>query len=422
MPRIQFNKRNIDQLSFDPAKGPVDYFDTAIKGLGLRVGKESKTFFAKADVRDPSKPNGYRTVRKVLGKFGEITLEQARKEFMGYDDKEEGFIPGARLVMKRGKTKANGADVTLEQMLEAYFQEKRTAEGRDYKASTVRGYTRIVTRHFDTWLRLTLAEAAKLTPDVVIDKYRQSELKHGPYGARNAFVMLTAILNYARVKYPAALQSNPLDVLRLGKHMKKIQVRTEHLEGKEFLAFHEGIQKFGEVLRDCYLFCLYHGLRNEEASCLRWEHINLDQKTITIPDTKNRRPLHVPLSRQSLAILEKRRAGNPEDSPWVFPSIKTIRYSTNKSGHIRLMAAALRLHTGLPITVHGLRRTFITTARRLKIFEDADRLTNHADSSISGRHYDATGVDDLRQPLQVIANELERLMKEGVSAKVIQMQ
>lgn len=85
------------------------------------------------------------------------------------------------------------------------------------------------------------------------------------------------------------------------------------------------------------------------------------------------------------------------------------------------MSAALKLNTGLPITVHGLRRTFVTTARRLKIFEDADRLTNHVDSSISGRHYDATGVDDLRQPLQVIANEIERLMKEGVGAKIIQL-
>ncbi|MDA8428212.1 MAG: hypothetical protein M0T70_03050 [Geobacteraceae bacterium] len=40
-----------------------------------------------------------------------------------------------------------------------------------------------------------------------------------------------------------------------------------------------------------------------------------------------------------------------------------------------------RKFSSLSLTVHGLRRTFITTARRLKIFEDADRLTNHVDSS-----------------------------------------
>lgn len=78
------------------------------------------------------------------------------------------------------------------------------------------------------------------------------------------------------------------------------------------------------------------------------------------------------------------------------------------------------MKTGLNITVHGLRRTFITTARKMKIFEDADRLTNHVDASISGRHYDGTSVDDLRQPLQTIANEIERRMLDE-NAKVIEL-
>ena len=155
MPKIQFTKLKIEALSYDPVKGPVDYFDTGTTGLGLRVGKETKTFFAKTEVRDPSKPSGYRTVRKVLGRFGEITLEQAQKELTGYDDREAGFVPGARLAIKRGKTKSYGSDLTLEQMLEAYFQEKRTSEGRDYKPSTIRGYTRCTaswtTRGLKNW-------------------------------------------------------------------------------------------------------------------------------------------------------------------------------------------------------------------------------------------------------------------------------
>ncbi len=420
MPRLNFTVRNIDKLTFDPRKGPVDYFDTNTRGLGIRVGQFTKTFFAKADVVDSTTKKGYRTVRKVLGRFGEITLEQARKLFMGYDDKEEGFVPGLRLVLKREKVKINGSDVTLEQMLEAYFHERRTSEGRDYKLSTVKGYTRIVSRHFDSWLTLTLPQVAKFAPDIVIERYRESEVNHGPYGARNAFVMLSAIINYAIVKYPAAIATNPLNVLRFGKHMKKIQARTERLEGKEFTIFYQGIQKFNENIRDCYLFCLYHGLRSQEAATLRWEYVNLDRLTLTIPDTKNRRPLYAPLCRQSLEILERRLAQREEGCPFVFPAVKTVRYSTNKTGHVRLMATALKLNTGLDITVHGLRRTFITTARRLKIFEDADRLTNHVDSSISGRHYDATDVEDLRRPLQTIANELERLMKEG-AAKVLQL-
>ena len=421
MPKIKFTKTAIDRIPLAPGER-VDYFDTDTPGLGLRVGATSKTFFVKADVKDAKKKTGYRTVRKTLGRYGELTLDQARKELAGYDDKVKGFVPGKRLEIKRGNISVHGSHVTLNGMLEAYFTEKRTTDGKTYKASTVKGYTRIITRHFETWLPLTLAEAGKLTPEIVIDRYRQVETNHGPYGARNAFVMLTAIINYALVKYPGVLNTNPLNVLRLGKHMKKIEARTDRLEGNDFRTFYEGIQKFNVIIRDAYLVCLYHGMRSEETSGLRWEQVNLEKKTITIPDTKNRQTLHIPLCRQSLEILTRRFGENPHGCGWVFPSLPTLRrHSTNKTGHVRLMANALKLNTKLDITVHGLRRTFITTARRLKIFEDTDRLTNHVDSSISGRHYDCTDVEDLRQPLQAIANEIERLMTHGVGGKVVEL-
>ena len=421
MPRLKFSKSEIDRIPFSTT-GQVDYWDTQTKGLGLRVGANTKTFMVKTDVKDATKTNGYRTVKKTLGRYGELTLDQARKELAGYDDKDKGFVPGKRLEIKRGIVTTNGSDVTLDDMLGAYFTEKRTSDGKTYKASTVKGYTRIINHHFQTWLPLTLADTAKLTPEIVIDRFRQVETNHGPYGARNAFVMLTAIINYALVKYPGVITTNPLNVLRLGKHMKKIQARGDRLDGNDFRTFREGIKKFNETIQDAYLVCLFHGMRSEEASGLRWEQSNLEKQTITIPDTKNRQTLHVPLCRQSLTILTRRLDQNPEGCEWVFPSIPTLlRHSTNKTGHVRLMAAALKLNTKLDITVHGLRRTFITTARRLKIFEDADRLTNHVDSSISGRHYDGTGVDDLRQPLQAIANEIERLMMHGVGAKVLHL-
>jgi len=144
--------------------------------------------------------------------------------------------------------------------------------------------------------------------------------------------------------------------------------------------------------------------------------VDLENKELRIPDTKNRQALHVPLSRQTIEILERRKSANLEDSPWVFP---TQRKDLNKTGHTRMVSADLRGRTGLQITVHALRRTFITTGRKLKIYEDTDRLTNHVDGSVSGRHYDQTEVEDLRKPLQIITNEIERLMLEGIGAKVI---
>lgn len=425
MPTMKFTKTDIDKIQFTK-DGQVDYFDTETPGLGLRVGAKSKTFFVKADVKDDTKPKGYRTVKKTIGRYGDLTLDEAKRRIDGRTetkDGQKGFVLGMRLELKQGTAANIGADITLQEMLKAYFTETRRKNGMDRKSATVTGYTNIIERHFQTWLPLPLSEIAKFTPDIVIDRHNQIKAAHGEYGARNAFVMLSPIINYSILKYPAALSVNPFSVLAKAQILSKIKAREEKLEGNEFKTFYDGIQKFNEILRDCYLVCLYQGMRSEEASCLKWEHIDLETKTIFIPDTKNRQALRVPLSRQSYSILKNRHENNPEDNPWVFPSIESGRRSnvTNKSGHVRLMAAALRVNTGLQITIHALRRSFITIGRKLKLFNDTDRLTNHIDSTVTGKHYDGTDIEDLRHPLQVINNEIERLMLHGVGAKVIHL-
>lgn len=70
------------------------------------------------------------------------------------------------------------------------------------------------------------------------------------------------------------------------------------------------------------------------------------------------------------------------------------------------------------MTIHGLRRTFITQGRKLKRYEDTDRLTNHVDGSMAGKHYDETDLEDLRETANMIGNEIERRML-AETAKVI---
>ncbi len=415
MPTMKFDKRSIDKLPFTRA-GQIDYFDTVTTGLGLRVGTSSKTFFVKTDVKDATKPKGYRTVKRTLGRYGELTLDQARKELEGYDHPEKGFVPGKRLEMKRGGTKDTGANVTLDDMLHFYFTEKKRKDGKPYKADTAKSYTRIIQRHFATWLPLTLPELAKLTPEMVIERHSQSTIKNGPFGARNAFVMLSAIINYAILRHPDSISRNPFSVLRLGNHLSKIEARTDKLEGNDFKAFYDGLQKFNEVTSDAYLFCLYQGLRHMETAGLLWEHVDMDTKTLLIPDTKNRTALQAPLSRQSFEILLRRQSARNGNNPYVFPA---VREKINKTGHVRLQSDKLKLNTGLKLTVHGLRRSFITIGKKLHLHEEADRLTNHVDGSVTGRHYDGREVDDLRGPLQAIANEIERLMVNEAGGKVV---
>jgi hypothetical protein len=90
MPKLKLTKANIDKIT-PPEKGQVDYFDTDDKGFALRVScdymdkktgkkmKGTRTFFVQLDVKDTSKKKGYKTVRKTLGRYCDLTPEEARR-------------------------------------------------------------------------------------------------------------------------------------------------------------------------------------------------------------------------------------------------------------------------------------------------------------------------------------------------------
>lgn len=410
MPKLSLTQREIKKI-VPPATGRVDYFDTELKGFLLRVSadyldkagrkqKGAQVFYVQADVLDPS-TGKFQTRKAKVGAYGELTPEEARGK--------------ARLLLQQLRAGQPTAPVnvpTLAQMLETHLTDNR------FKAATERAYRSEVPAKFGSWLDMPLTEISQIPPDVIIDRFKQIEKDNGKMAVKNSFGKLQAVLNYAKVKYPAAMPNNPCSVIGNAGLWPKTGSRDDCLRGNDFKVFSEGIKAFNEITQDCYLFCLYHGLRNKEASSLRWEHVDLEHETLNLPDTKNNEPLQVPLSRQSLAILKRRQAGNPKDNPFVFPSLNANHAS--KTGHVALKADLLQFKTGLKLTVHGLRRSFTTIGEKLKLRrQDIDKLTNHIDSSVTGKHYECTDVDDLRQPLQAICNEIERLIVEGVGAKVI---
>jgi len=419
MPKTALTKKKIDSLKFT-VKGQVIYWDTESKGLGVVVGANTKTFLLQLAVKDPDKKSGYRTIKKTLGRYGDdITLEQAREMVRGGVDKDTGeVVLGERIKIKLGDTVAAGDGVTLGELVKAYFLETKRRDGKERRESSAIIYREQIERHYAGWMPLTLKEVNSLTPDVVLDKFQQIK---APMAARNSSIMLSAVLNYGMAKYPGTLKSNPLTILT-SRHvnvMEKIKPRHECLiydadkRRNDFKVFLNGIQVMAEVRQDLLLFTLYTGLRNAEASTLEWQHIDLVHKELHILDTKNRQDLHVPLSRQAMAIVTRRKELSVDGDKWVFPAVIKC-----KTGHASMKPDYLKIVTGLDMTVHGLRRTFITVGRKLKRYEDTDRLTNHIDSSMAGKHYDETSIEDFRETAQMIGNEIERRMMDE-KAKVI---
>jgi integrase len=385
----------------------------------------TKTFILQMDVKDPDKKSGYRTIKKTLGRYGdEITLEQARELIRGHVDRETGeAVLGERIKIKMGDAAVSTGDtVTLGELVTQYFTETKRRDGKERRLSSTIAYRHLIERHYGDWLPVTLKEINTFTPDVVIAKYQQIALKT-PMSARNSSIVLSSAINYGLAKFPGTLKINPLQILtsRYVNIVGPIKSREECLifdAGKrrnDFKTFCDGIQSMAEVRRDLALLTLYTGMRRAEASTLTWSCIDFERKALLIQDTKNRQPLNIPLNRQAMVILDRRKK-LANNEPWVFPAVVTV---TRSRGFTSINPVDLKAATGLEwITIHALRRTFITVGRKLKRYEDTDKLTNHIDSSMAGKHYDQTSIEDIRETCQMIGNELERLMV-AESAKVI---
>jgi len=419
MAKLSLTQRAIKKI-VPPESGRVDYFDTELKGFLLRVSadyldkstgtqmKGAKVFYVQVDVLDHAL--GKRVSRKAkIGNYGEYTPEEAREK-----------AQETLKALREGKPAGQGPPPTLRKLYQHYVHDK------GLKANTAATY-RIYFENekgakFSTWMDVPLPQLIQmLRPDVVMARFQEILSRSGKGAARNAFKMLQAIINYGMILYPQHISRNPVKVISDAKLWPKIKSRTSHLEPDQFKTFHDALLSFPPIHRDCYLFALYQGMRPDEAHSLRWQDVNLEEKLfdLTWMDSETKHRGILPLSRQTVEILTRRQTGRQKGEVYVFPS----GTGRSKSGHVMLRADKLRSKTGLDVTPHSLRRTFIQIGeRRLRIArESVMLLTSHVDRSVHGEHYAHLGVEDVRAPLQAIANEIERLMEHGVGGKVIQL-
>lgn len=150
------------------------------------------------------------------------------------------------------------------------------------------------------------------------------------------------------------------------------------------------------------------GQRKGECLAARWEHIDWESGTWTIPaDTaKNGRIHTVPLSKEALRLLEHVRA-RAEDSPWLFPSPRIPAQPT--SG----ITVDHALHRTLPslglegFTPHDLRRTVASGLASLGTPRlVVSKVLNHSDGSVTAIYDRHTYLPEMREALERWAGNL----------------
>ena len=300
------------------------------------------------------------------------------------------------------RIKKRATDATLRATLEAYL-----AARKDLRPASIRTYRRVLSNYLSAWADSPLRS---ISSDMVEERHRaiaaqvgRSERYKGNSAANLSMRVLRILWNFAAERVPD-LPPNPVRRLRRQWYPEPRRVRMVHAE--QLPAFYQAVCALeSAIARDYLLLVLFTGLRFSESISLTWEDVDLKQRVIRIPAvrTKSKRKLDLPMSDFVRDLLVARRAlGNAK---YVFPG-RVGKHLTDPTWPL----AAIKQATGIQISVHDLRRTFLTVAESCDISPLALKaLVNHSTSSDVTAGYVQMTVERLREPAQRVCDKLKEL-------------
>ncbi len=403
MPKLKLTKRAIERLPAPhPSGRQVLYWDTELRGFGVLV---SGTTNAKTYVVQRKLPNG-KTRRLTVGPTNVFKLDEARVEAEGkLADLYKGIDPKA--------ARRAGANATLRKTLDDYLEARP-----DLREKTRADYRWTVERRLAAWLDLPLRE---ITPEMVEARHRgiKEEVERraagrqdhggiritGNAAANGAMRAFRILWNFAAERMPD-LPPNP--VRRLRRQWFPVERRERLVRAEELPRFYEAILALpSRTQRDYLLLLLFTGLRRREATSLRWTEVDIAERVIRLPArrTKAGRKLDLPMTDFVRDLLIARR-GLGKDGEFVFPS-------DSKSGHLsepKFPLGQVAKATGISVSAHDLRRTYVTVAEGTDISPLALKaLLNHSLGSDVTSGYVIVTAERLREPAQRVCDRLKKL-------------
>jgi integrase len=141
----------------------------------------------------------------------------------------------------------------------------------------------------------------KITGEVVA-QYRDVRLKEvSANTVRLELAFLSVVFEQCRKEWGLAV-SNPVRQIRIPKPGKPRQRRLEIGEEDALLAACKA--SGAHYLHSLVVLAIETGMRSGELLAMRWEHVNLTNRTVFLPDTKNGSPRTVPLSTRALSAIQ----------------------------------------------------------------------------------------------------------------------
>lgn len=405
---LKITKSNVDRLTA-PATGQAFVRDAELKGFAVRItASGARSFILEKRIDGKVK-------RLTLGRYPELTVEQAKKEA----HKLLGHIAVGRNPPAEKKYKALQG-TTLEQAFSDYITVRK-----NLKARTLYDYQRVMKVVFADWQNKAMLDIGK---DMIAKRHSKIGAEHGEAYANLSMRFLRALFNFAIAQYEdgsgnAILRENPVMRLTQTRAWYRVDRRQTVIKPHQLVPWYQAVMLLKQdkisnqsaLVADYLLFLLFTGLRRQEAATLKWSDIDLNDRSFTLTDTKNREPLTLPLSDFVFNLLHSRKIAT--DSVYVFAG-------DGKAGYLieprRQVQKAIEL-SGVSFTLHDLRRTFITIAESIDISAYAlKRLVNHKMANDVTAGYIVSDVERLRKPMEQISIRLLQYFGVNEERKMLQ--
>ncbi|WP_405243800.1 tyrosine-type recombinase/integrase [Lentisalinibacter salinarum] len=385
--RNRVTKRAVDGFEFDP-EGPAQQvmWDTELRGFGLRVYPSGRKSFVV----------GYRTKGRwrlmVLGQYGALTVDQARKKAR----KELGEVAGEGDPLERRQRERSAK--TVRELATVYIEDCRT---RAQPKKTWRTDERRLQRWIVPKLGSRKIEDVTM-PDV--EAIHRHISKSAPYEANRTVALVSTVWNFARRTglFPADLP-NPAQGVRRNRETS----RAEYVTPDRLPDLARAIDGEDDpYVRAAFRLLLLTGMRRSELLNCTWSQVDLRNRRIFLPEPKGGAPRYVPLNAAAVELLRElpRRLGNE----YVLPGHVKGRPLVNIDKPWR----RIRERAGMPrLRIHDLRRTagsfMVQAGHSLEAVRD---ILGHADSKTT-QIYARLAEQQRRDTIESYGDALTRAMQ-----------
>jgi len=418
----------------------VEVFDARVPGFGIRIsdtkdsdparrGKAGRiSFILYARFAADAAPT-----RRVIGVYGAITLEQARRtagEWRSLIDK--GIDPAvieAEAIAKAARERAARIRHSFGNAAEAFIADKlaqerrgKTAE-RDFRAAFV-----------TAWAERPLGDITTLDVLEVIKRKKRK----APQMARALLVIIRRFFNWCIDQHTYGLTVSPCDRIKVEKIIGPSQSRSRRLTDPELFAFWRATGRMKHPVGSLYRMLLLTGLRLNEAAHLSWPEVHGDSIVIPASRMKGRkgtaREHLVPLSSTAQEVIAS--VPRYRGAPFLFtfnagkrPLAMTGQIKRDLDERMLRTLKAVARRSGedqdevtLPNWVtHDLRRVVRSGLSALRVPHNvAEAVLAHRPSGIVGTYDVHAYEDEKREALEAWARRLASIVNPA-PAKVIKL-